>query len=168
MHGEIRKALVATVGLSTFLLANFAVADCTSSDAEPNARGRYSLQNDVVIDKKTNLTWARCSVGQRWSEESAACTGAPHKSTYDEAIGATRPVGWRIPTPEELKTLVHGGCENPSIDSSIFPGTAPDPYWAVDDVGCWIVNFGPGVTYGPNSYLCGYGNVSAVRLIRAE
>lgn len=38
--------------------------------------------------------------------------------------------------------------------------------WAIDKMRCWLVNFGSGVTYGPNSYLCGYGNVSAVRLVQ--
>jgi len=168
MNGKIQIALAATVGLSTLLMADFALAKCPSGDVETNSRGHFVLNDDVVIDTTTKFSWARCSVGQRWSEESSACTGTPRKSTYDEAIGAARPAGWRLPTPDELKTLVLEGCENPSIDSRIFPGTAPDPYWAVDGEGCWIVNFGPGVIYGPNSYLCGYGNVSAVRLIHEE
>jgi hypothetical protein len=92
--------------------------------------------------------------------------GAVKKFTYIEASKQAWPDGWRLPTPDELQSIVAMDCKNPSIDQQIFPGTAPDPYWAVDKSGCWLVNFGPGVTYGPNSYLCGYGNVSAVRLVR--
>jgi len=164
MKQNIRTALASTIGVAPLLFCGAALAECSSSDASE----RYVLKGDVVVDNATQLVWARCSVGQRWSEATARCTGAAEKSTYDIAVNATLPAGWRLPTPDELNTIVVDGCENPAIDSKIFPGTAPDPYWAVDGEGCWIVNFGPGVTYGPNSYLCGYGNISAVRLIREQ
>jgi hypothetical protein len=166
MTKTILMALASTFGLTAMLFSGFAVAECSSSDAGGASSERYAFKGDIVIDNATNLVWARCSVGQSWSETSADCTGTALKFTYDEATKASHPVGWRLPTPDELKTIVVEGCENPSIDTRLFPRTAPDPYWAVDEKGCWIVNFGPGATYGPNSYLCGYGNVSAVRLIR--
>jgi hypothetical protein len=151
---------------SCMTMAGNAISDCTANGARTEA-GKFVLMKDVVLDERTNLQWARCSLGQQW-QEAGGCVGTPKKFTYDEATKATLPAGWRLPTPEELKTLVDEGCKNPTIDPRAFPNTPPDPYWAVDKRGCWLVNFGAGVTYGPNSYLCGYGNVSAVRLVRSS
>lgn len=166
MTKPIRLALALTIGITAISFGGIAAAECLSNDESGTSSERYALKGEIVVDNATHLVWARCSVGQTWSESSGECKGDPLKTTYDKATGASHPVGWRLPTPGELKTIVVEDCENPSINTQIFPGTVPDPYWAIDDEGCWIVNFGPGVTYGPNSYLCGYGNVSAVRLVR--
>lgn len=166
MKDTYHFAFPAILGLTTIMFADLAVAECSSRHAQSGANKQYSLDGDMVIDNATGFVWARCSVGQRLSEGSAKCTGTVAKLTYDDATKAKWPAGWRLPKADELKTIVVADCENPSIDSEVFPGTAPDPYWAVDDEGCWIVNFGPGTTYGPNSYLCGYGGLSAVRLVR--
>jgi hypothetical protein len=155
-----------TFAAVTLLFTGFAAAECLSSDAEQSAGNRYTVDGAVVSDNATGLVWAHCSVGQSWQDETTECMGNPLKATYDDATKATYPAGWRLPKPDELTTIVVENCQNPSVDSEVFPGTAPDPYWAVDEEGCWIVNFGPGTTYGPNSYLCGYGSVGAVRLIR--
>jgi hypothetical protein len=32
----------------------------------PKARTRYDIKGGEVFDKKSNLTWQRCSVGQTW------------------------------------------------------------------------------------------------------
>jgi hypothetical protein len=151
------------VAASLYLpLFGSALAECTPAGQDES---RFEPKGAEVVDRKTNLTWARCSVGQNW-EEGKGCAGSAKKFLYDEASKAKWPDGWRIPTPDELKGIVAANCRNPAVDAKVFPGTPPDPYWAIDKIGCWLVNFGPGALYGPNSYLCGYGNVSAVRLIK--
>ncbi|WP_052501675.1 Lcl C-terminal domain-containing protein [Thiomicrospira microaerophila] len=75
-------------------------------------RDRYVInQNGTVYDKKTNLTWMVCSLGLIWNGRT--CTG--RASTYDwpsarDAAASTNYAGksdWRVPTIEELHSLVY-------------------------------------------------------------
>lgn len=84
------------------------------------ANARYVITGDTVYDKTTNLTWQRCSVGQRW-QEPASCVGEARQLTFDEA----RKTGngkWRVPTKDELITLIDDA-QKPAIDGVSFPNT---------------------------------------------
>lgn len=80
---------------------------------------RYVILGDTVLDKKTNLTWARCSVGQQW-KEGAGCTGTVKTFTFGEAQQLSAG-SWRVPTKEELETLIVAGNTNPAMDKLAFP-----------------------------------------------
>ncbi|EOW9407664.1 DUF1566 domain-containing protein [Vibrio cholerae] len=81
-------------------------------------QAEYIDNNDgTVSDKRTNLTWARCSVGQNWDGQT--CSGTATEFNSDDLISVinsangivtgTREVGkpfWRLPTVDELETLV--------------------------------------------------------------
>lgn len=58
---------------------------------------------------------------------------------------------WRLPSARELRTLVHFGNQNPSIDSSYFPNTNTlfPLYWTISThvlnvSSAWYVKFGEG------------------------
>src|ERR1017187_3712703 len=89
------------------------------ADNSPVINPRYLVNGDSVFDKSTELTWSRCSVGQRW-KDGIGCYGATGKFTFDEAqhlsVG-----GWRVPTLNELRTLVVDGKFNPVFDTAAFP-----------------------------------------------
>lgn len=70
---------------------------------EPAHDSRYVIQGDTVYDKKTDLTWSRCSAGQQW-KESIGCVGVIMHLTWSEAQTVAGN-GWRIPSPDELLTL---------------------------------------------------------------
>jgi hypothetical protein len=58
---------------------------------------------------------------------------------------------WRMPTIRELRTLVHHGAQNPSIDPTYFPNTVAGAYWsgsplATDPFKAWYVDFSDGHT----------------------
>jgi hypothetical protein len=58
-------------------------------------------------DAKTNLTWQRCCVGQQWVD--GKVTGNPQLLSWDEVqkkLAQESDKGWRLPTFEELKTLI--------------------------------------------------------------
>ena len=61
---------------------------------------------------------------------------------------------WRIPTKDELVTLVDKAAKKkPRIDVKAFPQTPSQPFWAMrpgsdDDLNAWLVNFANGKVHG--------------------
>jgi len=75
--------------------------------------------------------------------------GAVRPLTWGEATQA-QSGGWRLPTRDELASLVSTACQGPAIDSAAFPGTEADTlnYWSsteVSDSSAYYVNFANGV-----------------------
>ncbi len=77
---------------------------------------RYRDNDDgTVTDVKTGLQWMRCSLGQTW--QGGTCTGEAGKYTWQAAMDAAETFNrqggtagyndWRMPTKEELKTLIY-------------------------------------------------------------
>ena len=115
------------------------------------ANPRYVIQGDQVYDKKTDLTWARCSVGQRW-KEGVGCVGVVKVFTWNEA-NKQGGGGWRLPSKDELATLIDrkrkAVGQEPTIDEVAFPDMDYDKlwYWSSTPSGAeaWHVNFDVGV-----------------------
>jgi hypothetical protein len=101
-------------------------AEC--NDADPAFRARFSVRAEEVHDTQSNLTWQRCAVGQRW-EQSSGCVGAPRKFTFDEAQALTD-AKWRVPSIEELQTIVAPYCSEPAVDTDMFPNTPAEHFWS--------------------------------------
>lgn len=123
---------------------------------------RYLDHGDgTVTDTETNLRWQRCSVGQTWTGET--CSGEAAKLGWKQAMLKAED-GWRLPTIDELDTLVHcstarnpnvhhlrgGGClgefDRPVINTEVFPKTPPHWYWssAAYGSGGRVIGFGSG------------------------
>lgn len=82
-----------------------------------------------VKDNVTGLIWSTATLSRTtWD---SANTGA---STYSRCGYNT---GWRLPTVNELQSIVSYGTSDPAIDGTYFPGTQSDWYWTAD-------------TYAPN------------------
>jgi len=129
------------------LVAMMAVMCWTNGrDAGANApAGRYTVPGDgTVMDNKTGLTWRQTEQSGTftWATAPAQCTG-----------------GWRLPTIQELYTIVDKTRTSaPTIDTSVFYGATPGslptagPVWtatpsALTAGGGWIVNFVTGNVY---------------------
>jgi hypothetical protein len=73
--------------------------------------------------------------------------------------------GWRVPTAQELLSIVHNGVSGPAIDTTYFPGTSSANYWTADAyvpdaANAWSVDFANGgVTAG------GKTDAKAVRFV---
>lgn len=144
--------------------------------------GQYIDHGDgTITDTKTNLMWKRCAEGLSGDncEE-----GKIKKYSYNNAIKRFKNVGyagysdWRLPSIDELKTLVYcsegkdkegywcnDGSEKPTINQQAFPNTWAWGYWSGSPVAgssgsAWYVFF----NYGISSY--GVRIVLAVRLVR--
>lgn len=133
---SLRAALFSS---ALMCITGAAHADCTFEPRLPN--DRYEFQGDQVLDKETKLTWQRCAVGQKW-QDGLGCVGAPQQLRWPDV--KTMKGGWRLPTKEELSTLLSDACLR-SINTAAFPGvslqypsywtsseTAPDLTWTID------------------------------------
>ena len=154
--------------------------------------GRYKdLGNGVVLDIHTNLQWMRFLLGQTWTDN--ACAGEAKKYNWDQANSAADELNrqggyagycdWRLPSIDELKTLVYcSSCQpemwndtghsfegdylTPTIDRIAFPNAPSSAVWSGSPYadasnGAWYVYFGYG--YAHYNYR---SNVNHVRLVR--
>ncbi len=153
-------AMVLTVSVAGLALAAWDAAAASS---------RYLINGDTVYDQKLELTWQRCSVGQRWVER-AGCVGSIKVVPFDEAQREGDQT-WRVPTKEELASLIdeNKGAkgQKPTIDEAVFPGMGLDSLWywtstAVDGSRAYYVDFFNGFSYPGASRNAAY----AVRLVR--
>jgi hypothetical protein len=90
-----------------------AVAEHASAS---KANPRYVINGSEVYDKKTDLTWQRCSVGQHW-KEGGGCIGIIKRFYLDDALRQANG-RWRVPTVEELESLV---VKKSEVGSEIIP-----------------------------------------------
>ena len=115
------------------------------------------IDHSVVTDTQTGLVWTKTTIA----------TGATHEEA-EQAVAALGE-GWRLPTAEELSTLIDRTRHEPAIDTDVFPDTKCDWYWTSTpcawnpDAAVWVVGF----------YLGGVGDSprslgGCVRAVRAS
>ncbi|MGC4119839.1 MAG: DUF1566 domain-containing protein [Myxococcales bacterium] len=100
-------------------------------EAAKEASGRFTAQGDTVLDTKTKLLWER--------------DGADKKLTLKDAVAACKAKklagkkGWRLPSNDELETLVLNKFSatkppaGPVFDEAAFPGMKRDYYWSASE-----------------------------------
>ncbi len=154
---------------------------------------RYlDLGDGTVIDTITSLQWMRCALGQTWKDN--ICVGVMSRYTWNEILQATNDMNskggfdghrdWRIPTIEELKTLIlctsgqpktwngseepcQGKYQSPTICQVAFPNTSFNWFWSVSSHAdssnsAWGINFSHGYANYRNK-----GRAYAVQLVRS-
>ncbi len=159
----LRKGVVVATVVGA-MISTSAWAAC-DPQRNPIPTTRYALNGAEVVDRETGLTWQRCSVGQAW-QEGQGCTGTVAEFDWKDARREARR-GWRLPTREELLSLVSKAC-SPSINPEAFPNLDPLKlwYWSADQTDrdlAWLVQFGGGATF--NGY---QSSSNAVRLVRSK
>ncbi len=118
----------------------------------------------TVFDTKTGLTWTRCPLGMQWNNNT--CQDVADRMDWGEAQSAIIELNsqqdghagfhdWRLPTLEELGTLVESSCYEPAINSEIFPNTPHTGFWSstpdkYSRQGAWLVYFRNGSRYMGN------------------
>ena len=99
----------------------------------------------AVLDTARGLMWA-------------AQDALPEAATLAEAEAAVESMAllghtdWRLPTTQELQSLVDFSRHEPAIDTALFPTCKSDWYWTATSVAWrsgarWIVYFGLGYSY---------------------
>ena len=91
----------------------------------------WVIKKGEAYNKTTHLTWRRCSLGLVWRK--GKCVGEQVQTTFLESRKLVEKdySQWRIPTVEEIMTLVDETC-TPAINTKVFPDISLDEdtsYW---------------------------------------
>lgn len=100
--------LTAMIALNALAACSFNTPNLIAKDAE-------------VRDTKTGLIWRRCALGQTW-QTTKGCVGEialMRRAEVDENVRLLGG-GWRLPTVDELLTLIDARCQEPVINTKIF------------------------------------------------
>jgi len=139
--------------------------------ATTNAQ-QYSVnQNGTVSDRKHNIMWTRCSLGQQWS--GAKCSGNAIELSWTEAMHRAESAtiagftDWRLPDIHELSKITELQCLQPAINLMLFPTTTSIDYWTATEFinnpdFAWRVHFGYGENHSDKKII-----PAAVRLVRS-
>ncbi|MEN9373575.1 MAG: hypothetical protein RIR79_1127 [Pseudomonadota bacterium] len=154
----MKKVLVGFLGLSLSVVAlgigtNGWAGEVTSTPVPTVIDERYEVLNDgtEIRDLKTTLIWQRCSVGTTW--EDTRCTGPSKELTFNEAQAIANN-GWRVPTKEELTTLIEKNPKGRQINQKAFP-SSEGWFWTsdtpeMDSQVAFFINFFNGYTFAAN------------------
>lgn len=111
---------------------------------------RYILiQNGTVYDRSTGLMWKQCPEGAA----GIGCTiGEPQAFKLEEVKRRAREwrfagyADWRLPTQDELRSLLVRRCYGVGIDGVTFPRTPAGRFWTSDPAtyypdSAWTLDF---------------------------
>lgn len=148
-------------GISTDIpVANFAVRLVRAGQwlAMGSRQADFIVTADgTVTDKVTGLMWSRCALGQIWTGSTCHGKATRYKWNTAKAQTSTRAgyKDWRLPTANELSTLIDYSKSTQAINTRIFPNTYMYGYWSSSpfvclSYGAWRVIFRHGgrVTIG--------------------
>ncbi|MFH7326056.1 DUF1566 domain-containing protein [Desulfurivibrio sp. C05AmB] len=177
--------LLATVALLLMLPATPVEAqvlcrDTNSSVEATTPSADFTQHGDgTVTHHITGLMWMRCSLGQSWDGD--VCSGNaellawPHISFAVERFNAEGGFAghedWRMPTRDELVSIVEHRCASPSINGIIFPNTPRTRFLTAsaeenDKSKPWYVYFDNG--YVGKGYVGARGAIRLVRTVPSE
>ena len=142
----------------------------------------YTPTSDFVDNKdgtvthlKTGLMWKRCAEGQAWN--GTTCAGDAARYDWKTAISLTSSSAghndWRIPTANELLTIVEYQTLDPAINATIFPNTPSSDFWSGsphrnNPCCAWYVGSSSGYAFAVNDiYFVVQSDALASRLVRS-
>ena len=135
--------------------------------ADSTLDGRYQVlaAGEEVKDLNTGLVWQRCSVGQKWNGQ--ICAGVAKRFPELHLAQDQARNGWRLPSKNELASLVDSAVGRPAIHPHAFPATPAEWFWSSSTVNSdvsWYVNFYDGRVFNELNRRFGY--YALVRLVR--
>lgn len=132
IDAKIEK-FVAASGMALDVLCGNGTADCRVGGGAciSGQCQRYLQTSDTVTDFASHLVWQRAlqsvaSAGVSWAEADAYCAGL--------SLGGFLS-GWRLPTLNELISIVDTSRHSPSIDPEVFPNTPSVAFWTSEKIG---------------------------------
>lgn len=151
------KAVVFT-GLCFLVSPSFSAQTCDAKmkGGHKDSHFQVNVALGTVQDLKSKLVWLRCVEGTKSAGK--ACVGSPQKLSFSQANNRLKGFNqdskhnmgvknWRLPTHEELLSLVDGHCENPAVNLEVFPSTPAGLHWSSSSdsyLYSWMVDFNDG------------------------
>jgi hypothetical protein len=117
-----------------------------AADAPP---GRYTVAAETVRDNRTGLVWQKTVEANTQDNASAAA--------YCPTLTLDGVTNFRLPTMEELQSLVDFTRTSPAMDTKAFPAAPPDSFWSStpyvggSEGSFWYLNFKDGTMAGSTS-----------------
>jgi hypothetical protein len=150
MPPRYRTGLLLIIVPSLVVASSAAQAVCDANLTATPSASHFVIADETVYDQTTRLTWMRCSYGQTF-RRGGGCDGDVRRMDWDAAMALRVPgdSAWRLPTKDELDTIVESTCTKPAIDEGVFPGTALMAYWTSTPSGpsyAWHINFRWGIS----------------------
>ncbi len=108
----------------------------------PEERFMIVMNDEAVLDKETGLVWAKnANLGGERDWRAAVY--------YCRRIEISDRKGWRLPTAQELATLIDTSLSMPRVHIEAFENVQLEFYWTIthddwDDVTAWIVDMESG------------------------
>ncbi len=159
----MNKAAVVVASIMAMSSA-FAIADqkCDLGAQETASAKHFKNNGDgTITDKRSKLVWRACVAGMSWNGQQ--CEGTSQTFNYSMAgitldeLNESRDSGrddWRLPTREELDTLVEKRCYRPAINLNVFSFSPESGFWSSSagdsDRRVWVVHFLHGGDYIAN------------------
>lgn len=157
MEKSMNACLLAVVVLGGLIAGgavSFAAQTCRQDLAASTPDSRFTVNGDgTVTDKVTGLIWKRCSEGR----SGTSCeNGTAATFDWDDARTGVTSISfagkrdWRLPTIQELDSIVEYQCTMPAINTAVFPATPASNFWSASPyagyaTGAWNLNFNDGV-----------------------
>lgn len=148
--------------------------DCDMSKIPSTPTKRFVINSGTdigtVTDSQTGLMWKRCLEGQY----NVDCQGYIFTMPWHTALSNAKQstfggyTDWRLPTVQELETIVEQNCKNPAINQEVFPNTNNSFVWSSSQritrkyYFAWGIDFSDG-----DSYLDFQVADNGVRLVRS-
>ena len=132
-----RVCLIVLLMLITTSLSFAQTQKCTKTAKESTPTSRFENLGEVVKDQTTQKLWLRCALGMQWS--GSACEDKTSTYTYIDALSAVEKhnqqktagrSNWRLPTRDELLSIVEKRCHNPSINLDVFSYSPQSGFWS--------------------------------------
>ena len=150
------------------------VTDCTIKDdgfyRAGQDRNYTRTSAGVVVDHTTGLEWQDDYSDNNDSVKKASWENA---ETYCNALSLDGKDDWRLPSIEELESMVNSAHIDPAANTAIFQYITSDYYWsstvaADDNDYAWYVHFEEGFSGDGTSNFYNKTEESYVRCVRGE
>ena len=171
--------------IQMFMVDAHAECDDSIKRSTPNADFEFKANGAVVRHKKTGLEWQRCPEGMMFITGAAAdhsrdtCSGMASTFNLEGARQLQAKVNagegrdgsrnWRLPTMDELASIVEAACQIPSINTEVYPDTPVTWFWVASPkkmsanlAKAWGIGFAAG------GYYVGRNDYGSVRLVRGS
>jgi hypothetical protein len=136
--GYTRQVTIVAAIVSAILLlggCDIYKEDIKCGDAiEPYDKlGFITDENGLATDPKTGTRWFRCSGGKRFVNY--RCKGEALYLSWDEAtayaieFSEKSGVKWRLPTNDEMKSIMQPNCIAPAMNENVFLDTEVNNHW---------------------------------------